>query len=795
MLLGLKGYAESLQGSQRLKVDSIQTLVAPKDANSKLLAACADLQSVFKDQTGHTLALQSDTPNSLKHAILLQLQASGPREGAFYIKRQSEHIKISSATQDGLVHAIYSLCREVFNARWYWAGDLGLEYIAQPMTHFPEYNHLIKPDFVQRRLWPSDNDFARRNRLVGGFQFNHNLGKIFTPEMFKKHPEAFARIRGHQYTPKGSGGLDPQPKLTSPQAIEIARQAAIDYFNKFPEKRSFSLSINDNTLFDESAETQAAVSPLNYFRGRPNYTDYVFRFMNAVAEQVFTTEEMLQTPAGEPRYLTALAYYWTEEAPTFQLHPRVMPVLTSDRAQWHDPAYRSQDRALIERWANSGAKRIATWDYYFGAPYPYPRQFNQWIAESLQHLHQNGVDVFFSQLPAAWGLDGPKAWLAAELLWDSHQDSQKLLEEYYQHFFGAAAQAMRQFYELAENQRNQTAGTADWIKFYKDPAGIEHFPVDYWQQLRQLIEQAQQAAQQDIRRLKRVEIVSEAFALTECYANMHRARQKLILATINNTEELARDLQYYQEQHMRYADHVKFLENKPDHGRLLEFKSVRQPDPVAMAQWQLAKGNSNNLAKNPYLGRQQLGFNLLKNPDLKHDGWEKRNFLEPKIPKLQGWTYSIRPNQHLQVKQSDHLKQGLDHSGADMLLIQQIVPVKAEQHYLLKAKMAWGVSPDNRNILKLQWRNSAQKTILSETILQLPNGVSDGVRTFEIPCQAPQNAIQLRIACISSRQKDDDFLQLKKIEFRSIQSLNSPNPLSNIDSIKAIKQTSAQKNK
>ena len=131
---------------------------------------------------------------------------------------------------------------------------------------------------------------------------------------------------------------------------------------------------------------------------------------------------------------------------------------------------------LIQRWANSGAERIATWDYYFGAPYPYPRQFNQWIVESLQHLHQNKVDVFFSQLPAAWGLDGAKAWLAAELLWDADQDSQQLLEEYYQNFFGAAAQAMQQFYELAESQRNQSAGAADWIKFYKDPAGIEHFP-------------------------------------------------------------------------------------------------------------------------------------------------------------------------------------------------------------------------------------------------------------------------------------------------------------------------------
>ena len=480
------------------------------------------------------------------------------------------------------------------------------------MTHFPEYNDLIKPDFIQRTFSPQNTDFARRNRLVGGFQFNHNLGKIFTPEMFKKHPEAFARIRGHQYKPRGSGGLDPQPKLTHPQAIEIARQATVDYFNKFPEKRSFSLSINDNTMFDESAETQAAVSPLNYFRGRPNYTDYVFRFVNAVAEQVFTTQEMLQTPAGEPRYLTALAYYWTEASPSFKLHPRVMPVLTSDRAQWHDPAYRAQDRALIERWANSGAERIATWDYYFGAPYPYPRQFNQWIVESLQHLHKNKVDVFFSQLPAAWGLDGAKAWLAAELLWDADQDSQQLLEEYYQNFFGAAAQAMQQFYELAEAQRNQSAGAADWIKFYKDPAGIEHFPIEFWQQLRQLIEQARQATAQDPRRLKRVEVVSDAFALTEYYAAMHRARQKLILATMKKSHDLARYLQDYQAKHQRYTKLLNSLENKPEHGRLLEFKSVIQPQPEAMAQWQLAKQNVALKATNPYLKLHRIGANLLK---------------------------------------------------------------------------------------------------------------------------------------------------------------------------------------
>ena len=62
--------------------------------------------------------------------------------------------------------------------------------------------------------------------------------------------------------------------------------------------------------------------------------------------------------------------------------------LTSDRAQWHDPDYRTQDKALIQAWAASGAERVATWDYYFGAPYLYPRQFNQWIIESIRHVRR-----------------------------------------------------------------------------------------------------------------------------------------------------------------------------------------------------------------------------------------------------------------------------------------------------------------------------------------------------------------------------------------------------------------------
>ena len=238
---------------------------------------------------------------------------------------------------------------------------------------------------------------------------------------------------------------------------------------------------------------------------------------------------------------------------------------------------------------------------------------------------------------------------------------------------------------------------------------------------------------------------------------MHSARQKLILATIKKNHDLTRNLRDYQAKLQLYTKLLNSLDNKPEHGRLLEFTSINQPQPEAMAQWQIAKQNPTLSATNPYHKVHRIGANLLKNATLQHDGWQQRSFLEPKIPTLSGWQCSIRPNQYLRVRKNAYFTQGLDFSGADMLLIQQIVPVKSAQHYLLKANLAWRVSPDNRSIIKLQWRNSNQKTILSETLLQLPHGISAKTYTFEIPCKAPDAASQLRIAVISSRQEQDYF--------------------------------------
>ena len=124
-----------------------------------------------------------------------------------------------------------------------------------------------------------------------------------------------------------------------------------------------------------------------------------------------------------------------------------------------------------------------------GAPYPYPRQFNAYLAESLKYLDALELDIFFSQISPIWGLDGSKAWITAQLLWDSEYALEDLLGEFYREFFGAAEAPMRAFYECAERNRDGRSGRAEWIKYYFDEAGIELFPQAVLKQMRSFLNQ------------------------------------------------------------------------------------------------------------------------------------------------------------------------------------------------------------------------------------------------------------------------------------------------------------------
>ena len=751
---------QRLLASAQLSIFQIDTIVLPESASQPLIDSVTDFSNSFQQLRGRSLRAVSE--GRPKNAIYFQLTDDLSKGGAFTIHRERTRVFIRSGEPAGWSNALYTIEKEMLGARYYWAGDLGLEYVKPSITHFPNRPWRETPAFAQRKFHPVNIDFARRNRLNQIYSFNHNLAKVFSEEVFATTPEVFSEVNGRRKEPRGSGGTDPQPDLTQPEAIEVAAQAAISHFADNPNSESFSLSINDNVLFDTTERTEAAVSPLRYFRTRPNYTDLVFGFMNQVAKRVFDEGGAWQTPTGEDRYLTALSYYWAEPAPTITIHPRVMPVLTSDRAQWHDHDYRTQDKTLIQAWAASGAERVATWDYYFGAPYLYPRQFNQWIVESIRHMSDEGIDVFFSQLPSFWGLDGAKAWLAAELLWNPEQDAHALLDEYYDNFFGPASAPIRAFYETAERHRNENEGQADWIKLYKDESGIALFSPEVLAEMRDYIELAEAEIgvppkQEASRFQKRVQVVSEAFRLTELYADFDQSRRALVQACLDsessaNIETLLAQFKIAAGDYRAYfEDYTENANYSPERRRIA-----------------LSQSNPERLARGLIKPAPQEFISQLRDPKLKHVGNRMRNFLGPLLPQVEDWHLDYRASEHFAVEASEASvldDSGLRVSGTDIVSIFNTFPVVSNQTYELRMTGTWKISLDNRAHIHVAWLDRDGRNLETELPLRLPFEHRTEPVAIRLPFTAPNEAEDVRFRIVVSRQYPGDYLDISELDF------------------------------
>ena len=751
---------QRLLASAQLSIFQIDTIVLPESASQPLIDSVTDFSNSFQQLRGRSLRAVSE--GRPKNAIYFQLTDDLSKGGAFTIHRERTRVFIRSGEPAGWSNALYTIEKEMLGARYYWAGDLGLEYVKPSITHFPNRPWRETPAFAQRKFHPVNIDFARRNRLNQIYSFNHNLAKVFSEEVFATTPEVFSEVNGRRKEPRGSGGTDPQPDLTQPEAIEVAAQAAISHFADNPNNESFSLSINDNVLFDTTERTEAAVSPLRYFRTRPNYTDLVFGFMNQVAKRVFDEGGAWQTPTGEDRYLTALSYYWAEPAPTITIHPRVMPVLTSDRAQWHDHDYRTQDKTLIQAWAASGAERVATWDYYFGAPYLYPRQFNQWIVESIRHMSDEGIDVFFSQLPSFWGLDGAKAWFAAELLWNPEQDAHALLDEYYDNFFGPASASIRAFYETAERHRNENEGQADWIKLYKDESGIALFSPEVLAEMRDYIELAEAEIgvppkQEASRFQKRVQVVSEAFRLTELYADFDQSRRALVQACLDsessaNIETLLAQFKIAAGDYRAYfEDYTENANYSPERRRIA-----------------LSQSNPERLARGLIKPAPQEFISQLRDPKLKHVGNRMRNFLGPLLPQVEDWHLDYRASEHFAVEASEASvldDSGLRVSGTDIVSIFNTFPVVSNQTYELRMTGTWKISLDNRAHIHVAWLDRDGRNLETELPLRLPFEHRTEPVAIRLPFTAPNEAEDVRFRIVVSRQYPGDYLDISELDF------------------------------
>ena len=363
-------------------------------------------------------------------------------------------------------------------------------------------------------------EWARHNGLTAPLEFMHNLNRVFPATLYASHPEYFPLAGGARLKPPAPPSpVNWNPDLGRPDVAAHAAAVAGRYFDEHPDAVSFALGVNDGLIFGESPETLALVTPPHWFRGRPDFSNLVFTFMNRAATDLARTHP--------DKYLGALAYYWAESPPDFPVNPLVVPFLTTDRSQGYDAAFKQDELTLQDRWAKSGVRRLGMYDYLDGFGFLIPRVHTRLIAENLRHAQRAGFTDYYGEASPNWGLEGPMSWLVAQLLQDPEQSEALLLDEYYRRYFREATMPMRRFFERCEEQWMRQPGPPYWLKYYRDESQAGVFPSAVCRELRGLLDEAARlAGAPEVK--ARVALVADAFDLTERFVDFCEARTSLV---------------------------------------------------------------------------------------------------------------------------------------------------------------------------------------------------------------------------------------------------------------------------
>lgn len=514
-------------------------ILAPADSDAEVRESLQDFWRVVRIMSGASVPIGfGELPEFARGLPVLRLETEPAR---FPIEREGEGFRLevgprggvlSAAGSRGLSQGLYWIIGYKAGVRWF-GPQAHHEEIPEradwelPAGVFEETPDYLSRDFYWMERGRAETVWERRNLMSARYAHQHNLNRIFPLVLWDREPELFGFRR--DAIGRRPEGYFWQPDLVSETVVDHSAQVVTGWLRLRPDVAGVSLSINDSMRFDEGPGTASIVRPVRWFRGRPDYTDLVFGFMNAVAERV--PKDVL----GHRR-LGAYAYYWVENAPSFPIHPSILPVLTADRFQYYDPEFAENDRELMRRWGASGARSLMLYEYLYGDAYWIPRHAPAAIAESLRKGYAAGARGYFAEVRHIAGLDGPKAWRTARQLWNPWLDERELDREFAVGMFGPeAGDAYLRWLGAAERAWMAQTGPARWIRGYHDEfqgavmsdaamAEMQAHLEDFQRGLAAAVEAGEPRAKL---RMKRGQEVLDAFKLVKLVVDLDRSRNAI----------------------------------------------------------------------------------------------------------------------------------------------------------------------------------------------------------------------------------------------------------------------------
>ncbi|MBT4814053.1 MAG: DUF4838 domain-containing protein [Lentisphaerae bacterium] len=408
-------------------------------------------------------------------------------------------------------YAVYDFLERYCDVRWYLPTELGMACPRTATLAVKGADVRRAPAMKYRELhrvqdMPADLTdesgprldgregllFAHRLRLTGVQQYacNHAFYGYYR-RFLKDHPEWFAKgydedvPEDPSFATTKRGGYDhngypmkyyPNMCFTDDGFVRQVTTSARHFFDtgrslggELARGDYFTLGPMDSTgkdKFCRCPECQTLLHeepPCNAWRKQYFFfddlaSDYIFNFVNKVARGVGETHP--------GKYVTMFAYHQTYYPPTHELlepniaitfcmHAQLRPVPAMDRAITE----------LLDRWDEQSPNQPKYLWLYFHRPGRvnpfFPGFMAHHMVKQMQEYHRRGFRGIFAE-PAYVPIEEkghagrvPNAnlleiYIAYKLADDPTLDGNKLIDEFFTHFYGAAAKPMQTLYEAIE---------------------------------------------------------------------------------------------------------------------------------------------------------------------------------------------------------------------------------------------------------------------------------------------------------------------------------------------------------
>lgn len=370
----------------------------------------------------------------------------------FTIRKINHDLVIYGGAERGTMFGVFRFLQEYLGVQWYTpdftkipvAKKYVLENIGlseRPKIKYRFTNFVCAQDIP----WLAHNmmNTARQKKanpygLKSHYQGTHSM-KSFLPasKYYESHPEYFALCDGERID-------NGQHCLSNPDVLRIVKEEVMAVIDKYPNYLVYDVSQKDGLKFctcDKCVELEKKYG---------GHSGLMVWFVNQVAREV--------KKKYPDKYIGTFAYQYTRQAPT-NIRPDdnvVIRLCTNGCCFAHPLSSECNENNAafmndLREWSRL-TKNLYIWDYVvnysnFMAPFPNI----QVLGPNLRTFSEFGViDVFEEAQGASLGnaFEELKCWILGQLMWNPDLNTDELVAQFIDDYYGAAAGDIMDFYNL-----------------------------------------------------------------------------------------------------------------------------------------------------------------------------------------------------------------------------------------------------------------------------------------------------------------------------------------------------------